>query len=318
MLGQAMEAEIRQQPSILRENSSKYYAELKSALQGRSFDMVLLAARGSSDNAALYARYLFEIHLQIPVTLAAPSVLTRYGSKIKYKNCLAIGLSQSGAAPDVSEVLGSMRSDGHFTIGITNTEGSRLTQVSEFSLQLGCGLERSVAATKTYSASLLALFQTARALGADLPDPSADLPGEEWLFESELAATLGLGPILRCNTIFALARGYQFCSALETALKLMECALLPCKAYSTADFQHGPKALASHGSAAVVYGEPLPFLTTQGAASVAAPTIPSRIPEHLWPLWDIPFGQFLALGAARARGLNPDDPQHITKVTETL
>lgn len=318
MLGQAMEAEIRQQPSVLRDNSNRYFAELKSALQGRSFDMVLLAARGSSDNAALYARYLFEIHLQIPVTLAAPSVLTRYGSKIKYKNCLAIGLSQSGAAPDVAEVLSSLRSDGHYTIGITNTEGSRLTQVAEFSLQLDCGLEMSVAATKTYTASLLALLQTARALSADLPDPASALPEEDWLSKCEEAAATGLGPVLRCNPLFALARGYQFCSALETALKLMECALLPCKAYSTADFQHGPKALASHGSAAVVYGEPLQFLTDQGAASVGSPRIPNHVPEHLWPLWDIPFGQFLALGAARARGLNPDDPQHITKVTETL
>ncbi len=122
-------------------------------------------------------------------------------------------------------------------------------------------------------------------------------------------------PVLRCSNLFSLARGYEFCTAQESALKLMECALLACKAYSVADFEHGPKALAGYGSAAIVYGEDCENLQKQGCIVVRAP---HSIDGPLSPIWDILFGQWLALTAARARGLNPDDPQHIQKVTETL
>jgi len=310
-----MESEIREQPSVLARNQKRYFDEMKAAFGGRKFDMVLLAARGSSDNAALFARYLFEIHLQVPVSLAAPSVLTRFGSKVRYSNCLAVGISQSGAAPDVSEVLASMKADGHATLAITNTPGSRLTQVSDVSLILETGVEKSVAATKTYTASLLALYELVRALGASIPDPSGHLPTENWNSSCEEAAVRSLGPVLRCSNLFSLARGYNFCTAQESALKLMECALLACKAYSVADFEHGPKALAGYGSAAIVYGEDCEHIQKQGCIVVRAP---QSNDGPLSPIWDILFGQWLALTAARARGLNPDDPQHIQKVTETL
>jgi glutamine---fructose-6-phosphate transaminase (isomerizing) len=312
MLGQHMEAEIREQPDVLARGSSTYPAQL-SFLRGRPFEMVVLTARGSSDNAALYARYLIEVHLGIPVSLAAPSVLTRYGRHVSYPNCLAIGVSQSGAAPDVAEVLAAIREKGHATLAITNTTGSRLTQTAEHTLLLDAGPELSVAATKTYTSSLLALYEVVRALGANLPTPS--LPDQAWLETAMNAATEGVGPLLRSQILFALARGYGFATAQETALKLMECALLPCKSYSSADFQHGPKALAGHGSAAIVYGEDMPFLEDQGALPVKAPR---SLDGPLAPIWDIFFGQWLALLTARARGLDPDDPQHIEKVTRTL
>lgn len=315
MLGSLMESEIRQQPAVLASNAERYYSELSQALAGRQFDMVLLAARGTSDNAALYARYLFEIHLKVPVSLAAPSVLTRFGSRVRYSNCLAIGISQSGAAPDVSELIAALRADGHTTVAITNTPGSRLTQEAEFGLALGAGDEKAVAATKTYSASLLALYQLVRALGGSLDDPKASLPSEKWLNESAAASAASLGPVLRSSILFALARGYGFCTAQESALKLMECALLPCKSYSTADFQHGPKALAGHGSAAIVYGEVPEGLGEYGCLPVAAPRAPTG---PIGPIWEIFFGQFLALQAARARGLDPDRPPNLSKVTETL
>lgn len=310
-----MESEIREQPSVLARQTAAYADAALRAVQGREFDLVLLAARGSSDNAALYARYLIEIHLGIPVSLAAPSVITRYESRLRYPRTLAIGISQSGAAPDVSEVLAFMRRQGHTTLAITNTEGSRMTQEAEFSLLLGAGLERSVAATKTYTASLLALAQVVRALGADLPEPTPHLPTEEWMETTHAAAQASLGAILRSSILFSLARGYGFATAEETALKLMECALLPCKSYSTADFQHGPKALAGHGAAAIVYGEVPADLTEHGCLAVPAPEFgdgPYR------PIAEIVFGQWLALLAARARGLDPDEPRALRKVTETL
>ena len=313
MLGRFMESEIREQAEVLARGSQSYGSVAREALQGQPFEMILLAARGSSDNAALYARYLIEVFLGIPVALAAPSVLTRYNRRVRYPKTLAIGISQSGAAPDVAEVLAALRSDGHATLAITNTEGSRLTQEAEHSILLDAGAERSVAATKTYTSSLLALYEIVRALGADLPSPA--VPGEAWIEETRTAAVNLSGPVVRCSPVFSLSRGFGFATAQESALKLMECALIPCKAYSSADFEHGPKALAGHGSAVVTFDGPKPDLAAQGCVIVEAPQ--PTCPEPLEPIWDVVFGQWLALTAARARGLDPDNPQHIRKVTQT-
>ena len=315
VLGKSMESEIREQPSVLSANAPRYAQELCEFLGSQApFDMVLLAARGSSDNAATYGRYLFEIHVGIPVSLAAPSVITRYKRSIRYPRCLAIGISQSGAAPDVAEVLLNMKEQGHTTLGITNTEGSKITQIADKTLLLGVGNEQSVAATKTYTASLLAMHEIVRALGGDLAEPV--LPGDAWIEETELAALRSSGPVVRSSPVFALARGYGFSTALETALKLMECSLIPCKPYSSADFEHGPKALAGHGSAAISYSGPMEGLTGQGCEIIEAPKAP--VHETIAPIWDVIFGQWLALQTARARGLNPDQARHLKKVTETL
>ncbi len=314
-MGVAMEKEIRQQPEILAAQGPKWLESASSALKDKSFDMVLLAARGSSDHAALFARYLIEIYLQIPVCLAAPSVLTRYGAKVKYHRCLAIGISQSGAAPDVAEVMSELKLQGHFTIGITNTAESRLTQVTDLPLLLCAGEEVSIAATKTYTASLLALYQVIRALGADLPDPQGQTPDDAWVNACHDSALESLGPVLRCEPLFSLARGIDFCTAHEAALKLMECALLPCKAYSTADFAHGPKALADAHAAALCFGESSPELTESGMVLVKSL---DAAKGPLEPVWQAVFAQWIALLAARARGLDPDRAQNLNKVTKTL
>ena len=311
MLGQHMEREIREQPAIL---SGAAYAEALAPLNARTFDMVLLVARGSSDHAALFARYLIEVHLGIPVSLAAPSVLTRFGSRVRYRNCLGVGISQSGAAPDIAEVLEALRADGHLTVGITNTAGSRLASCVDVPLLLAAGEERALAATKTYTASLLAVLGLVGALGAALPPPA--LPGDEWVARCEEEARAASGAVLRNAPVFALGRGYGFASAHETALKLMECALIPCKAYSTADFEHGPKALAGHGSAAVSFEGDRPGLAEQGCEIVVAPS-QDLVPNEYRPIWDAIFGQWIALHAARARGLDPDAARHLSKVTKT-
>lgn len=314
-----MEREIREQTSLLASNSDSYFQQLKSVFSNQApFEMVLLAARGSSDNAALYARYLIEIHLGTPVSLAAPSVITRYNSEMKYPRCLVIGISQSGAAPDVAEVLSNLRAKGHFTLGITNTADSRLTKVSDASLLLNAKKEESVAATKTYTSTLLALYQLVRAMGANLPEPA--LPDDAWVTKMHDEALVAAGPVNRCNPIFSLARGYNFCTALETALKLMECALVPCKAYSAADFEHGPKALAGHGSAAISYFGGFEGLAKQGCEilEVSESFAAGDAQEAVAPIWDIIFGQWLSLHVARSRGLDPDQARHLSKVTETL
>jgi len=312
-MGQFMESEIAEQPRLLSQNAAVYLNRLQEIVGSAKPEMVLLVARGSSDNAALYARYLIEVLLKIPVSLAAPSVLTRFHSIVKYPPCLAVGISQSGAAPDVSEVLSSMRSQGHLTLAITNTPGSRVARSADFELALNVGEERSIAATKTYTASLLAVYQLVRALGGELSDPT--LPTEEWMAKCRSSAESSLGAVLRSNRWFALARGFSFCSAQETSLKLMECALLPCKSYSTADFQHGPRALASHGAAAIVFGEEPEGLAATGCLVERAPDAGS---DPSAPIREIIFGQWLALLAARARGIDPDHAINLQKITTTL
>lgn len=308
-----MEEEIRSQSDVLAKNSARYLQELRSVLSGRDFEMVLLVARGSSDNAALAARYLIEIHLGIPVCLAAPSVITRYDGAIRYPKCLAVGISQSGAAPDVSEVLAELRRQGHATLAITNTPGSRITDEAEHTLLLDAGEEKAVAATKTYTASVLATYQLVRALGADLPDVT--IPDDQWIDQCRTAAENDLTKLLRCPIVFSLARGYNFATCQETALKLIECALVPCKPYSLADFEHGPKAMAGSGSAAIIFGDTPASLLDSGTQILVAPKSDQGPASAIW---DVIYGQWLALFAARARGYDPDRPERLAKVTETL
>jgi len=309
-----MEAEIREQPAALAANCERYGAELTKILKGQKFDMVLIAARGSSDHAALYARYLIEIFLGIPVSLAAPSVFTKYGGKVKYPNCLCIGISQSGAAPDVAEVVETLREDGHMTLGITNTEGSRLTEVAEHSLCLGVGPEKSLPATKTYSASLLAMYQIVAAIGARVEPCAQALPDDSWVESTRLAA-VAAGPTVTSRVpLFSLGRGYGFATTLEQALKLMECALIACKGYSIADFEHGPKALVDKRSGVIAFG-PVPEME---CAVVRCPDTPAHVSEPLRPIWDAFFAQWIALEAARIMGVDPDAPRNLNKVTRTL
>jgi glutamine---fructose-6-phosphate transaminase (isomerizing) len=318
-LGDLMEQEICEQPQILTQNAPRYFSELRTAFDGiEKPEMILLAARGSSDNAALYARYLIEIHLGIPVSLAAPSVITRYKSELRYPRTLVVGVSQSGAAPDVAEVLSYMSERGHQTLAITNTAESRLTKVADHSVILGAGSEKSVAATKTYTSTLVCLYELVRALGGNLQMPV--LPDDAWIQKSRDLAEDVYGVLNRSNPVFAIARGYGFCTALETALKLMECALVPCKAYSSADFEHGPKALAGHNSVAISYFGSLQGLKDQGCEILQIEAPLERGPDRdpVFPIWDIVFGQWLSLLVARSRNLNPDQARHLSKVTETL
>lgn len=317
MLGERMEREIAEQPELLARNAPIYAEKFREMLQDVKPEMILLAARGSSDHAALYARYLIEIHLAIPVVLAAPSVLTRYGTRVKYPPCLAIGISQSGAAPDVAEVIESVGVD-HPTLGITNTPGSHLTEAAKHVLLLEVGKEESVAATKTYTASLMALLQVVRNLqGWPTGMSAVPVPDSTWLHECQKRADVNATAVVEGDAVFVLGRGYGFATASESALKLMECALIPAKAYSSADFEHGPKALAGPGSVVIAY-EPIPSkLQDQGATVIEASQPSDNVPEELWPIWQAFYAQWLALACARTKGLNPDKPQFLHKITRT-
>lgn len=310
--------EIQEQPSLLSSNAQSLLLQAQQAVKKARPSLILLVARGSSDNACLYARYLFEIHLRIPSLLAAPSVLTQYGAKVKYPKSLVIGVSQSAAAPDVSEVLENARKDGHRTLSITNVDNGPVTQAAGSHIFLGAGEEKAVAATKTYTLTLLAFYQLARALGASLPEPEVApavaravvCPGIREAAED----------LIRARLLFSLGRGYQFSTAHEAALKLMECALLPCKAYSTADFAHGPVALAGPDAAALCFGvaardKAISRLKVSQASIISAPRF--HLADTLQPFPSVVYAQRLAYEAALAQNLDPDTPRNLTKVTRT-
>lgn len=310
--------EIREQPALWRERADALFEQARGIERPT---LVVFAARGSSDNACLYARYLFEVHLGIPCSLCAPSVITRYGATPRYPaRTLVIGLSQSAEAPDVAEVLLAARRTGCDTLSITNSSGGPVVAAAQHNILLGAGEERSVAATKTFTLSLLAFYQLALALGAPLPDPPGEWPLPDAAQASEHAAVAVTAAIL-----FTLGRGFHFAVAHEAALQLMECALLPLKPFSIADFAHGPIALVGSETAALVFGSDVDDPTAKeirtraeaaGRRLLQVP-IEADLPEELRPLPASAFAQLVAWHAARQRGLDPDNPRNLSKITRT-
>lgn len=304
LLGQWMEREIEEAIELLPERAQEY---LKTRIDQTPYELVVIAARGSSDNAALFLRYLIETHWQIPVAMAAPSVQTVYGKCLRFPKTLGIAISQSGQSPDVVAVIQSLKDQGHHTIAITNEADSPLAKAADQTLHLNVGVEKCVAATKTYSASVLAAYTL-------VLHESPDIPSRGWLKFCQDAATRFAYSINAARLVFALGRGYTFCTAQETALKLMECALVPCKSYSTADFEHGPKALLSADTIAIVYGKP-----PEGLNEMSDRMFNIQSTQEIQsPLWHGILLQCIALETARLRGVDPDAPPNLSKITKTL
>lgn len=306
--------------------------------------LIFVAGRGTSDNAAVYGRYLFEHFLGIPVSGAALSLFTLYPSPMHLKGALAIGLSQSGESPDVVKALRAARRAGAYTLAITNTPRASLTRDADHVLLLHSGKERAVAATKTYLAELVALLMTCHALGGR-GLTHADLAGLPDLLRAALACDSSLrdlAPSFRyAANAFCLARGFNFSTARETALKLQETCYLKAEGMSAADFLHGPIAMLDDMTPVLLFapaGPTAPFmldlsrrLRKQGAdvitftnspqlarAATTGVFCPLRLREGLSPLPLSLLGQLLACHLAVARGLNPDAPRRLTKVTRTL
>lgn len=319
----SLESEIKEQVPLLLARYQDFWIQARSA-KLRKPALVVLAARGSSDNACLYARYLFEVHLGVPTALAAPSVVTRYGTMPRYpKGTLVIGVSQSGAAPDVAAVLGVARKQGCETLAITNEARGVVVDAGQRHLYLGAGKEHSVAATKTFTLTLLAFYQLARAMGALLREGNLG-PSLNKALKDERAGTYG-EKIARARLCFSLGRGYHFAVACEAALKLMECAQIPCKPYSLADFAHGPITLAERGTVALVFEgakgrEPAQRLLRQMAgAGVHLLVVPRArgLPEEMRVFPAAIFAQRVAVASARAKDLDPSQPRFLKKVTRT-
>ncbi len=309
----------------------------------RGIGLIVIAARGTSDHAAVYAQYVLGARNGMTVALAAPSLVTLYGASPRYGNALVIGLSQSGRSPDVVGVLAAARAQGALTLAITNDPASPLTLAAEHRMDLAAGEERSVAATKTYTAELLAVAMLSAALddGGARTALGAVPEALGRALDAEPEAVRIAADQASLDRAVVLGRGFGYATAREWSLKLKEVAQLWADPYSAADFAHGPVALLAPGSAVfacVTAGpardallDPVRALVRDVGADAMvlsddpearavgrwALPVPAGLPEWLGPIAAIVPAQLHAMHLALARGLDPERPRGLRKVTET-
>lgn len=340
-----LEQEINAQPQALKDlltAESALVQKVAAAVRGR-FKHVLIAARGSSDNAGRYAQYLFGALNELPVAMATPSLFTLYHRPPQLADMLVIGISQSGRSPDIVAVVAEARRQGRPTLAITNQSNSPLAQTADYVIHLHAGDEIAVAATKTYTASLGALALLSAALAQDDARLAALDAVPAWQQQALAAARPALAQVERyryLNQCVVLGRGYNYSTAFEIALKIKELTRIIAEPYSLADFWHGPVALIRESFPVLVVAPGgalrnylqavIPELKQRGSDLLViseeadllalghAMPLPAGMPEWLSPLVAVIPGQLFGERLAVAKGLNPDQPYRLTKVTETL
>ncbi|WP_199485114.1 SIS domain-containing protein [Actinomadura craniellae] len=339
-----MRTEIGEQPEALRRTLDCLLPRMSDVgLVARGTRQVLFIARGSSDNAAVYGRYLIESEAGRLATLAAPSIATAYRTKLDLSGVLAVAISQSGATEEIIETLDWAAGCGARTVAVTNAARSPLAELAEVALITEAGEELAVPATKTYTTQLAAVAVLALGLGADLdqaelrrvPDELARLVEET---EASPALPAIVEELARVPGMVVSGRGLAFGTALELALKLKEACYLQAMGLSYADLLHGPIAVVDAETPALLVaadeGPTLPGtvelarrVTGAGAraygiggglADVCSYTLPGpRLPEWVAPLGLIVPGQLVTESLARALGIDPDVPRGLRKVTQT-
>lgn len=340
-----MLTEIREQPAVIRAfGEAQWEVARAAAVACADAPFAMIAARGTSDHAAAYAKYLLEVRCGIPVALAAPSVSTLYGGALKLRGAMVIGVSQSGEATDVCAVLRDAHSAGAITLAITNKADSPLADVADFVLPAMAGPEKSVAATKTYTGTLAAFYLLAGALSGS-QSVAAELGTVADAMETALTSAPEIEWLAErfrfVEEMVVLGRGLNYATAMETALKLIETSYVLAKSYSSADFMHGPIALLRQGFPCMVFannGPTLPAMLEQASHLLERKAellvvsdnedllglarSPLRVPfglsDELAPLVYIVYGQLFAYYLARTRGFDPDKPRALNKVTRTL
>lgn len=339
--------EILEQPEAaarLLDRQSASIEALAAAIRARDIEHVVIAARGSSDHAAIYAQYVLGVRHGLTVGLATPSVVSVYGADPRLAQALVIAISQSGASPDTIAVIEAARRQGALTVALTNEPSSPLAMAADWTIALSAGPELAIAATKTYTASLLAVAALSAALTGDAADRAAVEATPE-----ALNAMLALEPQMAdaarahaaADRALIIARGYEYATAREWSIKIKELAHVFADPYSAADFAHGPVALVEAGVPliAVVRDGPAaaglveqlerlraelePNLTvlSDRPDALALATRPVLLPpapaEWVAPIATIVAGQLHAMHLALARGKDPDAPRSISKVTRT-
>jgi glucosamine--fructose-6-phosphate aminotransferase (isomerizing) len=343
----SLHSEIYEQPSCLRQLLGAQRAtveEIARVMRAKSIPFAFIAARGTSENASRYAKYLWGAMNGLPVALAAPSLFTYYNSPPLLHGALVVGISQSGMSPDVVSVLTEGKRQGCLTLAITNSTHSPLAKTADFILNIEAGEENAVAATKTYSAELMAVAMLSAAINQDetlwhelslIPDRMSAVLREE----DDLEAT-----VTRYRSISScviLGRGFNYSTAYEWALKLKELTYVEAQPYSSADFVHGPIAMVDgrfpilavvpEGAVSASVLEVLTKLQQNGSDELVVISdveealtlakiklrLPEGVPEWLSPLVSIVPAQRFCYHLAVARGCDTESPRGIHKVTET-
>ncbi|HEV8562818.1 MAG TPA: SIS domain-containing protein [Actinophytocola sp.] len=340
--GERMRSEIVAQPTVLASVAERRaeIARVAEVIDRRAPRFAVLAARGSSDHAALYAKYLIEVLLQLPAGLASPSTTTLYGAEPDLTGVLFVTVSQSGGSPDLVEATRAARRRGALTVAVTNTPDSPLNEVTELAVDIGAGTELAVAATKTYTASLIALYLLIDAVRGGTGEAVAEI-GE--LAERTLAGAAD--PVREAvdhyrfvERVVTTGRGYSSATAAEAALKLAETSYLAARAYSGADLLHGPVAaidaetgvlaVTSAGRGGEAMRDVVAAVRERGADVLAVGSAAAdvdaglrievpRTAEEVAPILEVLPLQQLALALSLARGGDPDRPRGLRKVTRT-
>jgi len=351
--------EVRQQPAALQRTLKSELAqikELKRLVSAKKPRFIVLVARGTSDNAAQFGRYLLEITTGIPVSLSAPSIFTLYKAKVSLADSLVVAISQSGESTDTNLVLERARQQGALTVGITNESSSTLARLADYAFLVRAGKEKSVAATKTYTGQLLALYLLAYALGGSirvedlrrLPDWTASaLKLEDQVAEAAQRYRF-------MDHALVVGRGLNYSNAFELALKLMETCYVVAERFSSADLLHGPIAMLEAGFPVFLFAPPgvtwpglrqliarLSEIETEtlivtdesnrravkqiGGEKLAHKVcIPVDLAHKDGPtdlFTPIPYivpAQLFAGWLAHVKGLDPDRPRSLKKVTQTM
>jgi len=343
----SMHSEIFEQPERLAhllQNQRSTAEAIAAAVRVHDIRYVFLAARGTSDNAGRYANYLWGAQNSLPLALATPSLFTYYQQPPRLEGALVVGVSQSGQSPDIVSVIEEGRRQGCLTLAITNAPDSPLAKAAELVLDIMAGEEKSIAATKTYTTELLAIAMLSAAFSMDRScwRELARVPSwTEKVLKQDAPIARMAERYRYMRQCVVLGRGFNYCTAFEWALKLKELTYTVAEPYSTADFQHGPIAMVEGGFPVLavvpsgkVFDTMLEMLSRlrgdQSAELVVISDgkrplslaqspipLPSGLPEWLSPIVTILPAQLFVYHLARAKGLNPEKPRTIGKVTET-
>lgn len=341
-----MKQEIFQQPDVLKNCLDIYKTTLRDVvadIASREIHTVIIAARGTSDHAAVYGKYLIEHKIGIPVSLAAPSILTMYGSKINFENTVVIGISQSGMAEDVLEVVKKAKEQGTLALSITNNEKSLLAEAADYHLFTNAGLEESVAATKTFTSQMMmiALLVALWADDKEMYNSLADVP-------ESIRKVLDMNKEIKAiaqgytdmDSCFVLARGLNYPIALESSLKIQETSYVKAKGYAISDFHHGPFAMVDENTLIIVFApqgnsyedarEMIEKLNETGVQVIVVTNdrkfdlknnhvfyIPESEHDYITPFYNAVWAQLYACNLSLLRGLNPDCPRGLNKITIT-
>ena len=336
--------EICEQPVVLEKTIKAETPKIKKLgafLREKDIDLIVLVARGSSDNASLFGRYLLEITTGIPVSLSAPSVFTLYQAKLNLKRALVIGVSQSGEGIDINTVLESAKESGATTLGITNEAASTMTKLTDETLLIHAGREKSVAATKTYTGQMLHFYLLASVLSDEkidfekIPDFSATVLELKNEIETLVERYLFM------ENCVVVGRGINYGNSYELALKLMETCYVVAERFSSADFFHGPLAIVERRFPVIMFApngvtkqsnldllkqlrelhaDSFSITNDEEIANLSslALRMPAEIDEFLSPIPFILPAQLFAAFLAKIKGINPDAPRSLSKVTKTI